>query len=312
MRPFPLVLSLVTWEKGPTDTHLATTSFKVAVETHKVSPQPLFLQTKQPQFLQPLVTGLVLQTLHQLCCPSLDTLQHLNGSLVVRGPKLNTVLGGCGLTSAEYRGTITALLLLATLFLIQARMLLAFLATWAHCWLILSQLSTNTPRSHPRTGSVQTSPSSTPVVGRRGRQLPQLPPKGTLERNNGDKEIESYEEVTWEDQQKKVNGTITDDKPLPKKKHHSEPEKREQKRKKQKREERREEKRREEKRREEKREKREKKGKEKRKEKKRKEKKRKEKKRKEKKRKEKKRKEKKRKEKKRKKKRKEKKRKENL
>ncbi|XP_040552327.1 regulating synaptic membrane exocytosis protein 2 isoform X1 [Gallus gallus] len=80
------------------------------------------------------------------------------------------------------------------------------------------------PRSHPRTGSVQTSPSSTPVVGRRGRQLPQLPPKGTLERNNGDKEIEPYEEVTWEDQQKKVNGTITDDKPLPKKKHHSEPE----------------------------------------------------------------------------------------
>ncbi|XP_027548217.1 regulating synaptic membrane exocytosis protein 2 isoform X22 [Neopelma chrysocephalum] len=50
------------------------------------------------------------------------------------------------------------------------------------------------PRSHPRSGSVQTSPSSTPVVGRRGRQLPQLPPKGTLERNNGDKEIESYEE----------------------------------------------------------------------------------------------------------------------
>eukprot|EP00075_Anas_platyrhynchos_P019124 XP_027308377.1 regulating synaptic membrane exocytosis protein 2 isoform X7 [Anas platyrhynchos] len=78
--------------------------------------------------------------------------------------------------------------------------------------------------SHPRTGSVQTSPSSTPVVGRRGRQLPQLPPKGTLERNNGDKEIEPFEEVTWEDQQKKVNGTITDEKLLPKKKHHSEPE----------------------------------------------------------------------------------------
>ncbi|XP_077872943.1 regulating synaptic membrane exocytosis protein 2 isoform X21 [Ictidomys tridecemlineatus] len=102
-------------------------------------------------------------------------------------------------------------------------------------------------RSHPRTGSVQTSPSSTPVAGRRGRQLPQLPPKGTLERNNGVKEIEPYEEVneetvhveekgveklgeevkaevTWEDQQKKVNGTISDDTPLPKKKHQSEPE----------------------------------------------------------------------------------------
>ncbi|XP_038600808.1 regulating synaptic membrane exocytosis protein 2 isoform X10 [Tachyglossus aculeatus] len=77
-------------------------------------------------------------------------------------------------------------------------------------------------RSHPRTGSVQTSPSSTPVAGRRGRQLPQLPPKGPLERNNGDKEIESYEEVTWEDQQKQANGTITDDKPLPKKKLQSE------------------------------------------------------------------------------------------
>uniref|UniRef100_A0A8I5NSR7 Regulating synaptic membrane exocytosis 2 n=1 Tax=Papio anubis TaxID=9555 RepID=A0A8I5NSR7_PAPAN len=79
-------------------------------------------------------------------------------------------------------------------------------------------------RSHPRTGSVQTSPSSTPVAGRRGRQLPQLPPKGTLDRNNGVKEIEPYEEVTWEDQQRKVNGTISDDKPLPKKKHQSEPE----------------------------------------------------------------------------------------
>ncbi|XP_054446338.1 regulating synaptic membrane exocytosis protein 2 isoform X5 [Pteronotus mesoamericanus] len=41
-------------------------------------------------------------------------------------------------------------------------------------------------RSHPRTGSVQTSPSSTPVAGRRGRQLPQLPPKGTLERKEAD------------------------------------------------------------------------------------------------------------------------------
>nr|XP_030123006.1 regulating synaptic membrane exocytosis protein 2 isoform X17 [Taeniopygia guttata] len=47
------------------------------------------------------------------------------------------------------------------------------------------------PRSHPRTGSVQTSPSSTPVAGRRGRQLPQLPPKGTLERSALDVEERS-------------------------------------------------------------------------------------------------------------------------
>ncbi|XP_036732293.2 regulating synaptic membrane exocytosis protein 2 isoform X28 [Manis pentadactyla] len=46
-------------------------------------------------------------------------------------------------------------------------------------------------RSHPRTGSVQTSPSSTPVAGRRGRQLPQLPSKGTLERKAGGKKLRS-------------------------------------------------------------------------------------------------------------------------
>ncbi|KAK4817221.1 hypothetical protein QYF61_003745 [Mycteria americana] len=73
LRPFPLVLSFV------------------AVESDKVSPQPPFLQAKQPQFPQPLLIRLVLQTLHQLRCPSLDTLQHLNVSFVVRGPKLNTV-----------------------------------------------------------------------------------------------------------------------------------------------------------------------------------------------------------------------------
>ncbi|KAK4823266.1 hypothetical protein QYF61_000233 [Mycteria americana] len=44
-----------------TDTHLVTTSF---------------------------------QTIHQLPFSSLDTLQHLNGFLVVRGPKLNTVFEG--------------------------------------------------------------------------------------------------------------------------------------------------------------------------------------------------------------------------
>ncbi|XP_028918186.1 regulating synaptic membrane exocytosis protein 2 isoform X17 [Ornithorhynchus anatinus] len=46
-------------------------------------------------------------------------------------------------------------------------------------------------RSHPRTGSVQTSPSSTPVAGRRGRQLPQLPPKGPLDRKAGGKKQRS-------------------------------------------------------------------------------------------------------------------------
>ncbi|XP_015213540.2 regulating synaptic membrane exocytosis protein 2 isoform X33 [Lepisosteus oculatus] len=43
-------------------------------------------------------------------------------------------------------------------------------------------------RAHPRSGSVQTSPTSTPMAGRRGRQLPQLPAKGSLERSAMDVE----------------------------------------------------------------------------------------------------------------------------
>ncbi|KAK4818611.1 hypothetical protein QYF61_016582 [Mycteria americana] len=58
-----------------TDPHLSTTSF----------------QAKQSQLPQPLLIRLLLQTLHQLRCPSLHRLQHLNVSLVVGGPKLNTV-----------------------------------------------------------------------------------------------------------------------------------------------------------------------------------------------------------------------------
>ncbi|XP_072119019.1 regulating synaptic membrane exocytosis protein 2 isoform X23 [Mobula birostris] len=46
-------------------------------------------------------------------------------------------------------------------------------------------------KSHPCSGSVQTSPTSTPMIGRRGRQLPQLPSKGTLERKVGGKKLRS-------------------------------------------------------------------------------------------------------------------------
>ncbi|KAK4812179.1 hypothetical protein QYF61_009071 [Mycteria americana] len=46
---------------------------------------------KHHQFPQPLLIKLVLQILHQLHRPSLDTLQHLNVLLVPSGPKLNTV-----------------------------------------------------------------------------------------------------------------------------------------------------------------------------------------------------------------------------
>ena len=75
-----------------TNTCVATMSFQVVTESNMVSPQPPLLQTKQSLLPRPLLIRLVLQTLHQPHCPSLDTLQHLNVLLVVRGPKLNTVL----------------------------------------------------------------------------------------------------------------------------------------------------------------------------------------------------------------------------
>ena len=78
-----------------TNPYIATASINVAVwliKSDKVTPEPPFLQAEQTQLLQPLLVGLVLQTPHQLCRPSLDSLEHLNVLIVVRGPKLNTVL----------------------------------------------------------------------------------------------------------------------------------------------------------------------------------------------------------------------------
>ncbi|KAK4817095.1 hypothetical protein QYF61_027926 [Mycteria americana] len=74
--------------------HLSTASFQAVVESDEVSPQPPFLQAEQPQVPQPLPISLVLQTLPQLRCPSLDTLQPLNVSLGVGGPTLNTAFEG--------------------------------------------------------------------------------------------------------------------------------------------------------------------------------------------------------------------------
>ena len=75
-------------EVGP---HLATTSFQEVVKNNKVSPEPPHLQTEQSQLPQPFLIRPVLQTPHQLHCPSLDTLQGLSVFLVVRGSKLNTL-----------------------------------------------------------------------------------------------------------------------------------------------------------------------------------------------------------------------------
>ena len=86
LRPFPLVLLLVTWV---TNTHLTTTSPQVAVESDKVISELPLLQTEQPQFPQLLHIRLVLQT------------PHLRASLVVRDLKLNMGAASPGLSTEE-------------------------------------------------------------------------------------------------------------------------------------------------------------------------------------------------------------------
>lgn len=72
--PGEVVSSSIAYYLGEeTDPHLATTCFKV-VESDKVAPEPPFLQTEQPQFPELFLIRLVLQTLHQLHCSLLDTL----------------------------------------------------------------------------------------------------------------------------------------------------------------------------------------------------------------------------------------------
>ncbi|XP_075952712.1 regulating synaptic membrane exocytosis protein 2 isoform X10 [Anarhichas minor] len=58
-------------------------------------------------------------------------------------------------------------------------------------------------RAHPRSGSVQTSPTSTPMSNRRGRQLPQLPPTGK-ERKDGDEGTEPSEGMDMEERTRQM------------------------------------------------------------------------------------------------------------
>ena len=81
LKPSSYVLSLLVGEEA--DPHLTKISFQEAVESLKVTPEPPLLQTEQSQFSQFSPTGLVLQNLYQLSCPSLCTLQGLSVFLVI-------------------------------------------------------------------------------------------------------------------------------------------------------------------------------------------------------------------------------------
>ena len=80
------------YTRAEANPHLTMTSFQAVAESSEVSPEPPLLQAEQSELPQLLPIRLVLQTPHQLCCPSLDTLQGLDVFLVLKGPKLNTVL----------------------------------------------------------------------------------------------------------------------------------------------------------------------------------------------------------------------------
>ena len=85
LRPTSLLL-IVMWEKSLTP---ASPQLPYKLPHRQLPP---LLQTKQSQFPQLQFIRLVLQTAHQFRCPTLDMLQGLNVFLVVKGPKLNTVL----------------------------------------------------------------------------------------------------------------------------------------------------------------------------------------------------------------------------
>ena len=85
LRPHPVTCHQ--WE----ETNLALSAITSRYwKSNKISPQPPLPQTKQPQFLQSLLIGYILQALHKPCCPSLALLQHLNVLSVLRCPNLNT------------------------------------------------------------------------------------------------------------------------------------------------------------------------------------------------------------------------------
>ncbi|RMC04991.1 hypothetical protein DUI87_18171 [Hirundo rustica rustica] len=69
--------------------YLGEETFQEVVESDKVCPELPFIQAKHPQLPQPLFTGLILQTLHHLPFPSLNSLLYVFS--VVRGPKVNPV-----------------------------------------------------------------------------------------------------------------------------------------------------------------------------------------------------------------------------
>lgn len=142
IQPEAIALHLTNCHLGKeTNRLLAATYFEVVVEGNEVSIQTNFLQNKQNHSLR--YSSSVL-----FSSPSVTSFLFSGQTKATQyhscneGPQTQ----GC-YTSAECTETISSLVLLAMLFLMQTRMSLSFLATWSHCWVKVSGLSTNTHRS---------------------------------------------------------------------------------------------------------------------------------------------------------------------
>lgn len=75
------------------DTHLTTISFQLIRKSSEDSSQPPFLQTKQPQFLQPFLKHLVFQSLQQFTAL---LWMHFSNSISFFSERLKTEHSLCG------------------------------------------------------------------------------------------------------------------------------------------------------------------------------------------------------------------------
>lgn len=88
LRLYPLVQSLVAWEKTPIP--LGSILLSGSCTEWEGAWDPPFLQTEPPWLPQLLLIRCVLQAFPQLCCPFMDMLQHSHDFPEVSSPELDT------------------------------------------------------------------------------------------------------------------------------------------------------------------------------------------------------------------------------
>ena len=134
----PLVLSLGTTEKRVPSVSFAP-SLQVFTYTDEMPPEPSLLQAEQPHLFQPFLPGEILQPLHHLSGPSLDSLQYTAPYLSCTGEPRTE--------HSTHQGRMTSLSLLATLLLMQPSLPWVVFAAQARCWLMFNLLPTWTPKA---------------------------------------------------------------------------------------------------------------------------------------------------------------------